>query len=404
MFSFFEACKPASLGFLFDLSGSTSVYHKQEIEIIQGIVNEFDVKVGGSQAGLVTFSDTAVTRIPIGQISQREQFNQYINDISHTNRGSYLNRALREANEVLFGSEFPVGDTGRQKILFVITDGHQTEPRTGWRRVDLSEEIGFLKLRNIKIIVIALGRNPDYVYLDQLVPIGGREMGVLYAWGKDINRMVEKSVELSCWKRPQPAVSCRVALGFVLDASGTTMMSFNQEKFVLLELAREFILQPLGTQAAVARFSTEGKLDIPFNQEGKGSMNALEAAVLSLKNMGKRTRIETGLEAIRTAFVNRNDGNRKILVVITDGFQSRDDFKPAIDAAESLQSDGFRIITVTLRSKLSLPSKTRQFLTRLSGNVNSNWFIPLTSYDVQNRKWQTHVEGVVRQMVTDICD
>ena len=52
------------------------------------------------------------------------------------------------------------------------------------------------------------------------------------------------------------AASCRVTLGFVLDASGTTRMLFNQQKFVLLEVARGFILQPLGTQAAVARYVT----------------------------------------------------------------------------------------------------------------------------------------------------
>ena len=47
-----------------------------------------------------------------------------------------------------------------------------------------------------------------------------------------------------------------MTLGFVLDASGTTRMLFNQQKFVLLEVARGFILQPLGTQAAVARYVT----------------------------------------------------------------------------------------------------------------------------------------------------
>ena len=48
-----------------------------------------------------------------------------------------------------------------------------------------------------------------------------------------------------------------MSLGFVLDASGTTRMPFDQEKFVLLEVAREFNLQPLGTQAAVARCVTK---------------------------------------------------------------------------------------------------------------------------------------------------
>ena len=62
-------------------------------------------------------------------------------------------------------------------------------------------------------------------------------------------------------------------------------------------------------------------MDIPFNQEGKGSLNAFEAAVEGLRNMGKQTRIETGLEAIRTSFVNGADkGNGKVGALFNDVF------------------------------------------------------------------------------------
>ena len=44
-------------------------------------------------------------------------------------------------------------------------------------------------------------------------------------------------------------------------------------------------------------------------------------------------------------------------MVITDGLQSRDKFKAAKDAAESLRYDGFHIHTITLRSKRSLLKK-----------------------------------------------
>ena len=63
--------------------------------------------------------------------------------------------------------------------------------------------------------------------------------------------------QLSCTYFLSLAKVCEVNLGFVLDASGTTRMPFDQEKFVLLEVAREFNLQPLGTQAAVARCVTK---------------------------------------------------------------------------------------------------------------------------------------------------
>ena len=47
-------------------------------------MNRFDVKIGGSQAGLLTFSDFAVMRAPIGRISQGEQFNKLVGNISQT--------------------------------------------------------------------------------------------------------------------------------------------------------------------------------------------------------------------------------------------------------------------------------------------------------------------------------
>ena len=81
---FLGECQPADLGFILDMSQTTKSFHQQEIKIIQGIVNRFDVKIGGSQACLLTFSDSAVMRVASGQISQGEQFNKLVSNISHT--------------------------------------------------------------------------------------------------------------------------------------------------------------------------------------------------------------------------------------------------------------------------------------------------------------------------------
>ena len=55
--------------------------------------------------------------------------------------GTDILKALREANEVLFGNEFPFSQIGRQKILFIITDGLQTQWHTAKLQADLKEEV-----------------------------------------------------------------------------------------------------------------------------------------------------------------------------------------------------------------------------------------------------------------------
>ena len=86
LFRSVETCEPAILGFLLDISKTTRGLHDREIKIIKGIVNRFDVRDGGSQAGLVTFDDYAITRAAVGEITQEGLFSEMLDTISHTSR------------------------------------------------------------------------------------------------------------------------------------------------------------------------------------------------------------------------------------------------------------------------------------------------------------------------------
>ena len=52
--------------------------------MIQGLVRAFEVRLGSSRAGLVTFNDHAVTRIEFGKYASGEVFNREVRKIKRS--------------------------------------------------------------------------------------------------------------------------------------------------------------------------------------------------------------------------------------------------------------------------------------------------------------------------------
>ena len=82
-------CLMSDLGFVMDVSDTISDRNfDREKQVIQGQVEAFEVKLGGSRAGLVTFSTFAHTRAEIGQYDTAAAFNRFVNE-SVTRSGRY---------------------------------------------------------------------------------------------------------------------------------------------------------------------------------------------------------------------------------------------------------------------------------------------------------------------------
>ena len=72
-------CFLSDLGFVMDVSDTISDKNfDREKQVIQGLVEAFEVKLGGSRAGLVTFSTFAHTRAEIGQYDTAAAFNEIV--------------------------------------------------------------------------------------------------------------------------------------------------------------------------------------------------------------------------------------------------------------------------------------------------------------------------------------
>ena len=69
-------CQSADLGFLLDVSGTMeSRVYRKSIRIIQALVREFNVRLGRSRAGLVTFSTEAKTEFDFDMYPNAHKFN-----------------------------------------------------------------------------------------------------------------------------------------------------------------------------------------------------------------------------------------------------------------------------------------------------------------------------------------
>ena len=72
-------CGNADAGFLLDMSDTISNRtYRRQIKLIQGLVRAFDVSLGGSRAGLVTFSDNAVTNFDFDMHPTTHDFNRAV--------------------------------------------------------------------------------------------------------------------------------------------------------------------------------------------------------------------------------------------------------------------------------------------------------------------------------------
>ena len=80
-------CGKVDAGFLLDASGSISNHmFQKEIEIIQGLARAFNVKHGGSRAGLVVFSNYAKTVIDFDMCPTVQEFITDVRKVNKTGR------------------------------------------------------------------------------------------------------------------------------------------------------------------------------------------------------------------------------------------------------------------------------------------------------------------------------
>lgn len=137
---------------------------------------------------------------------------------------------------------------------------------------------------------------------------------------------------------------------FLVDSSfEVTSGDYNKEKAFVKSLARSFNLAPGKTRASVILYSTYPRPIINLNDYN--SMEAFGSAVDQLPHIRRTRRMDRALDAAATALGGARDSVAKIVILLTNGKQAREEGATSLrDAAQPLRDLGAKMFVVAISS------------------------------------------------------
>uniref|UniRef100_A0A7M5UX15 VWFA domain-containing protein n=1 Tax=Clytia hemisphaerica TaxID=252671 RepID=A0A7M5UX15_9CNID len=150
-------------------------------------------------------------------------------------------------------------------------------------------------------------------------------------------------------REPEPTCKAKVDVGFVLDSSGSLKNDYDKEKDFLKALAATFGVSDDGARAGVVTFSYYTEHSIKLNDHTK--VSTFNDAVDKIALMGSTTRIDKALRMVQNDMFTIANGARpgvnKVLIVLTDGSQTKDaGAEDPSDVAKELRDKGIRVISI----------------------------------------------------------
>lgn len=150
----------------------------------------------------------------------------------------------------------------------------------------------------------------------------------------------------------------RADLAFIVDTSGSiTDENFKKQKDFVKAIASSFDPSTTNHQLGLISYSTNARMQVSFKDNTK--LEEFEKAVDSMLHIKGRTRLDNALKLATSQLFNPNDeinsGQRKSVIILTDGRQSQDPGAvPLQDAVRPLRQLGVRIYVVAVSSELDL--------------------------------------------------
>lgn len=154
-----EPVKPScdavvDIGFILDSSGSLRNEYDKEKDFLKTLAATFGVSANASRAGVVTFSYYTEHSIKLNDHFDLNSFNAAVDKIPLMGSTTRIDKALRLTQKEMF--RFANGARpGIPKLLFLLTDGSQTQDAGAEDPGDVADE---LRKDGINIIVIGVGK------------------------------------------------------------------------------------------------------------------------------------------------------------------------------------------------------------------------------------------------------
>ncbi|XP_015750459.1 PREDICTED: uncharacterized protein LOC107330348, partial [Acropora digitifera] len=353
-------CKAvADVAFLVDSSGSIgrSRWPKM-LNFLKEVIKKFNVGPDATHVAVVAYSTNPKLEFTFGTLSgadiTEEKYGQLINKIRFQRGFTYIDKALKMADEQVFIPNAGMRPTV-PKVLIVITDGEQTTTG-GFTPLDIASQ--GIKDKGIVVYSLGIGGNVDS---DQLKQIASSEDNVFISVGFDelldvVQPIVEKSCPINPTTTPTPEETCPIPMDttFVIDSSVCgDADNWNSVLNFVKTLVRYFdVSVPIG-RIALVPFSTEAQIVLKFNTLAGNLLDGEEVnrRVSLLKCQRGSRRIDKALDLACKDVVTTEGGLRNVskpVFVITAGKQTTDvgAFTPLDEASACLQTKGSAVFVL----------------------------------------------------------
>ncbi|XP_022806051.1 uncharacterized protein LOC111343164 [Stylophora pistillata] len=178
-----KKCKAiVDLAFVVDSSGSISRRNwKLLLAFLKDAISSLDVSPKGSHVASVSYSsypkvDFRFNTLPNDKLNA-EELHKLVNTIRHQRGFTYIDRAMKLANEEIFSDKGGMRQAVR-KVCFVLTDGAQTTNGKKGPYVPLDIASKPLKDKGIEVWSIGVGKNAQRVELETIASDPGKVLTV----------------------------------------------------------------------------------------------------------------------------------------------------------------------------------------------------------------------------------
>ena len=171
-------------------------------------------------------------------------------------------------------------------------------------------------------------------------------------WLPDVLYIKKKCCEIvkfSIIAQKKPTCEAKVDIAFLLDSSGSLKDDYSKEKNFLKTLAASFGIKENGARAGVITFSYYVEHSVKLNDYF--NLDDFNQAVDKIPLMGHTTRIDKALRLTQkemfTAANGGREGVNKIVIVLTDGSQTKDnDSEDPGQVAKELRNMGYTVLAI----------------------------------------------------------
>ncbi|XP_048579525.1 collagen alpha-3(VI) chain isoform X4 [Nematostella vectensis] len=377
----------ADILFLVDNSDFvTNEEFESQLDFIKSIARKMHISPEGTRVGMITYNFNPKLIVDFESYNTAEKLFSRLDELPKGLGSRRLDLAIDLARNVFANSR-----QNAAKVMVVFAKGRQlTDPSSR----SLSEVIKPLVRLDVVTLAVGIGQDAN---IQQLTSIVQKPEDIVFVQSYPlllgmVNQIWRKIV-FSCILVGISSVSCNKTLdmGILMDASGSLGPNqFNKERQFIKSIIRELLSTSPQSRVGIIPFSDSASVAISFQEFKTLSASELDTSISNLPYAGGRTRIDLALGvASSSLFGDRRPGVPQILILITDGVQSKDPgYIPVSQAMHPIREAGISSLAVGIGKSIDFAE-----LNQIAADANHVFIVG--AFD--------ELQGIVQGLVTRSC-